>query len=63
MSERSADRNLLFGVLALQMDFLTQEQLIQGMQAWVLEKSQPLENLLVAKGLWPRPTAICSCHW
>ena len=47
----ASDRNLLFGVLALQMDFLTQGQLIQGMQAWVLEKSQPLENLLVAKGL------------
>ena len=47
MSDWSADRNLLFGVLALQMDFLTRDQLIEGMQAWVLEKAKPLEEVLV----------------
>ncbi len=51
MSGHSADRNLLFGVFALQMDFLTRDQLVEGMQAWVLDKSRPLEGLLVERGL------------
>lgn len=51
MSGQSADRNLLFGVFALQMDFLTRDQLVEGMQAWVLEKSRPLEDILVDRGL------------
>jgi serine/threonine protein kinase len=46
----SADRNLLFGILALQMDFITREQLIAGMQAWVLGKEQPLADHLVVAG-------------
>ncbi len=49
-SNQNSDRNLLFGVFALQMDFLTRDQLVEGMQAWVLEKSQPLEEILIAKG-------------
>ena len=32
---RNADANLLFGGLAWQMDFITREQLIAGMHAWV----------------------------
>ena len=40
----SADRNLLFGILALQMVFVTREQLIAGMNASLLEKSLPLER-------------------
>jgi serine/threonine protein kinase len=46
----SADRNLLFGILALQMDFITKGQLIAGMQAWVLAKEQPLAEHLAATG-------------
>lgn len=45
-----SDRNLLFGILALQMDFITQDQLIEGMQNWVFQKDHPLEDLLHAKG-------------
>src|ERR1700730_16575919 len=45
----SADRNLLFGILALQMDFISRDALIQGMNAWVLEKSKPLGQILVEK--------------
>jgi serine/threonine-protein kinase len=44
-----ADRNLLFGVLAMQMDFITREQLIAGMQAWVFDKSKSLGDLLIAQ--------------
>jgi hypothetical protein len=34
----AADRNLLFGILALQMDFISRDALIQGMNAWVLDR-------------------------
>jgi hypothetical protein len=47
---READRNLLFGILALQMDFINREALIAAMNAWVLEKQKPLGELLVAAG-------------
>ena len=30
----SADRNLLFGILALQMDFITRDQLVEAMHAF-----------------------------
>src|SRR5437899_3121034 len=42
----AADRNLLFGILALQMDFITRDQLIAAMNAWVLDKAKPLAALL-----------------
>src|SRR6185295_17219257 len=47
MSQPNADRNLLFGVLALQMDFITREQLIAAMQAWAFDKSKPLGEILL----------------
>ncbi len=43
----SADRNLLFGILALQMDFISRDALIGAMNAWVLNKQQPLGQILV----------------
>src|SRR5262245_8309643 len=46
----AADRNLLFGILALQMDFINRDQLVAGMNAWVLEKSKPLGQILVEQG-------------
>ena len=45
----NSDRHLLVGILALQMDFVTREQLITAMNAWVLEKAQPLEEILVGQ--------------
>jgi hypothetical protein len=47
MSDTGADRNLLFGILALQMDFITRDALIAAMNAWVLDKSKPLGGVLV----------------
>src|SRR5205823_9759904 len=44
-------RNLLYGILALQMDFLSREQLIAGMQAWALNKDQSLARILLAQGV------------
>ena len=46
----TSDRNLLFGVLALQMEFITQAGLIAALQAWTLQKSRPLGELLVELG-------------
>ncbi len=42
-----ADRNLLFGILALQMDFISREQLVAAMNGWVLAKEKPLGQILV----------------
>jgi len=47
MSRAVSDRNLLFGILALQMDFIVRDQLIAAMNAWVLDKSKPLGAILV----------------
>lgn len=46
-SQTLHDRNLLFGILAVQMDFVSQAQLIETMQAWLLQKTKPLAQLLV----------------
>ena len=52
MSEQppQSDQNLLYGIIALQMDFITRDQMIVGMQAWVLDKSRSLGALLVEQG-------------
>jgi serine/threonine protein kinase/Flp pilus assembly protein TadD len=47
MPSASADRNLLFGILALQMDFIRKDALIRAMHAWVLDKHKPLGQILV----------------
>src|SRR5205085_5753605 len=47
---RSADRNLLFGILALQMDFISRDALIEAMNAWVLDKTRSLGQILLAQG-------------
>jgi hypothetical protein len=47
---RAADRNLLFGILALQMDFIGREALVQAMHAWVLDKGKSLERILEERG-------------
>jgi serine/threonine protein kinase len=46
----TADRNLLYGILALQMDFISRDALIQAMNAWVLEKTKPLGQILLEQG-------------
>jgi serine/threonine protein kinase len=42
-----ADRNLLFGIIALQMDFVSRDALIAAMHAWVLDKAKDLGQILV----------------
>ncbi len=50
MAKADADRNLLFGILALQMGFVAREALIAAMNAWVLEKEQGLGEILRRDG-------------
>src|SRR5262245_10556497 len=46
MAQPFTDRNLLFGILALQMDFISRDQLIAAMHAWVLAKHRRLGDIL-----------------
>ena len=49
----STDRNLLFGILALQMDFIRPDELIRAMSAWVLDKARPIGQILAEQGSLP----------
>jgi serine/threonine-protein kinase len=42
---------LIFGLLALQMDFLSSEQLLDAMHAWMRRKDTPLGEILRERGL------------
>jgi serine/threonine-protein kinase len=46
----AADRDLLFGLLALQNGVINQAQLVLGFQAWMLDKSRSLADHLEARG-------------
>lgn len=50
MAHPSSDRNLLFGILALQMDFVSRKALIEGMQDWLLNKHKTLGEIFVDRG-------------
>ena len=55
----AADRNLLFGLLALQNGMIDQSKLVAAFQAWTLEKDRPLADHLVGRGeLEPEQRAI-----
>src|SRR5687768_1900039 len=51
MSPQMTDLNLLFGILALQLDFIQRDDLIGAMNAWVLSKHRPIGDLLVEKNV------------
>ena len=46
MSQTSVDRNLLIGVLAVQMEFVTRDQLMDAMSVWTLNKTLSLDTIL-----------------
>jgi serine/threonine-protein kinase len=50
MSPHLADRNLLFGIIALQMDFISRDQLVAAMAAWVVDKHKSLGKVLCEQG-------------
>ncbi|GEM_PF-5605829 len=43
----NADRNLLFGILALQNNFISREQLLAAFNAWVVAKDKTLGEILL----------------
>jgi WD40 repeat protein/serine/threonine protein kinase len=47
----SPDLNLLSGMLALQLAFITKDQLLAAMQLWVDNKSKPLSQILLDQGI------------
>src|SRR6185369_7328267 len=46
----AADRDLLFGLLALQVGLIDQGQLVAAFQAWTRDKGRPLADHLVSRG-------------
>lgn len=50
-SNSVSDHNILFGMLALQMDLVSRDELISGLQNWMLDKSRRLDELLVEAGI------------
>ena len=54
-SPANADRNLLLGILAYQNAFITKEQLLAGMQAWLYNKARPLAEILRDQGALDEP--------
>ena len=50
MADSAADRNLLFGLLALQNGLIDQDQLVAAFQAWTRDKGRPLADHLVDRG-------------
>ena len=51
MQKPTADENLLLGVLALQMDFISREQLIAATSVWMQDKSKSLSQVLLDQGV------------
>jgi serine/threonine protein kinase len=51
MSQQDANRNLLWGSIALGQQFITGEDLVLAVEAWVLDKSRPLRTILCEHGL------------
>ena len=41
----ASDRNLLLGILAVQLDFIGRDQLVDALHAWVLQKARPLDEI------------------
>lgn len=47
----SADRHLLFGILALQNAFISRDDLLAGFTAWLEDKSQSLDKILLDRNM------------
>jgi tetratricopeptide (TPR) repeat protein/tRNA A-37 threonylcarbamoyl transferase component Bud32 len=49
----ASDRNLLLGVLALQLTFIDRDGLVAALHAWVLDREKPLGQILQEQGKLP----------
>ncbi len=50
MAEFALDRNLIFGAVAFQMDFVSRSELMAAIHSWTLEERKPLDQILVERG-------------
>jgi serine/threonine-protein kinase len=50
MASNGADRDLLFGLLALQNGLIDQAKLVAAFQAWTLDKGRPMADHLAGRG-------------
>ncbi|MBY0522853.1 MAG: SUMF1/EgtB/PvdO family nonheme iron enzyme [Gemmataceae bacterium] len=50
MSQAATDRNLLFGILAVQLDFVARDTLIVAMNAWAVAKHKSLGQIFEEQG-------------
>src|SRR5262245_27398918 len=50
MVPSTADRDLLLGVLAVQGDFLSRDQVRAGLESWLHDRSKPLGQVLRDQG-------------
>src|SRR3954469_25526748 len=50
MAAIAAERDLLFGLLALQNGLIDQVQLVAAFQAWTRDKARPLADYLIVRG-------------
>jgi serine/threonine protein kinase len=57
-SSRATDCNLLFGILALQLDFINRDALVAAMHAWLLDKNKSLGQILVGQGVLPEDRRV-----
>lgn len=46
----SSDQNLLFGIIALQMDFVRRDQLVAATSTRLMDKSRRVDEILVQQG-------------
>jgi serine/threonine-protein kinase len=51
MAGASSDRNLLFGILAVHLNFIDRDALVLAMNAWLVDKSTPLDEIMLRQGV------------
>ena len=54
----ASDLNLVFGMIALQCDFISKDQLLAGMQSWIFDKARALGDILVEQKALPDDTRL-----
>ena len=45
-----SDHNLLFGIIALQMDFVRRDQLVAATSTWLTDKARRIDQILIEQG-------------
>ena len=60
MQSDGDDTNLLFGILAVKLDFINRDELIEAMGAWFLDRRRTLGEVLVDRGACRGRTASSS---